>query len=237
MRWKGQHVRDEARLRDRLWSATVGQALPEEPIRQPARTAPEKLAGAAGRGTQREGGRDHRRRAPRDHQARGGRHSDGQRIGPRQFARDQDADRHAEGCREKGRCGAAARARAVHRGGRGGDGDLHRKAAAILGGGTSAEKRGGRRIVARTMTAADKFTWSPGLGQHAGDVLHPRAGGRLTLGVFAGWLKEEFEALNSPAFEARGAVTDEWITIFKQLLSQSPASFDGRFYRYSDIRC
>ena len=56
------------------------------------------------------------------------------------------------------------------------------------------------------------------------DVL---SGGRLTLGVGAGWLKEEFEALNSPAFEARGAVTDEWIAIFKQLWSQSPASFDG----------
>src|SRR5712671_3846818 len=66
------------------------------------------------------------------------------------------------------------------------------------------------------------------------DVL---SGGRLALGVGAGWLKEEFEALNSPAFNARGAVTDEWITIFKQLWSQSPASFSGRFYRYSDIRC
>ena len=66
------------------------------------------------------------------------------------------------------------------------------------------------------------------------DVL---SGGRVTLGVGAGWLQEEFEALDSPAFEARGAVTDEWIAIFRQLWSQSPASFDGRFYRYSDIRC
>src|SRR5438105_5295750 len=66
------------------------------------------------------------------------------------------------------------------------------------------------------------------------DVL---SGGRITLGVGAGWLKEEFEALNSPAFNRRGAVTDEWIVIFKQLWSEAPASFEGRFYRYSDIRC
>jgi alkanesulfonate monooxygenase SsuD/methylene tetrahydromethanopterin reductase-like flavin-dependent oxidoreductase (luciferase family) len=31
-------------------------------------------------------------------------------------------------------------------------------------------------------------------------------------------------------------VTDEWITIFKQLWSQSPASFTGQFYAYADIR-
>jgi probable F420-dependent oxidoreductase len=66
------------------------------------------------------------------------------------------------------------------------------------------------------------------------DVL---SGGRLTLGVGTGWLKEEFEALDSPDFSERGAVTDEWIIIFKQLWRQSPASFNGRFYRYSDIRC
>ena len=53
------------------------------------------------------------------------------------------------------------------------------------------------------------------------DVL---SGGRVTLGVGVGWLKEEFEALDSPDFERRGAVTDEWITIFKQLWSRSPAN-------------
>ncbi len=56
------------------------------------------------------------------------------------------------------------------------------------------------------------------------DVL---SGGRVTLGVGVGWLKEEFEALGSPDFDRRGAVTDEWIAIFKQLWSQSPASFTG----------
>ena len=65
------------------------------------------------------------------------------------------------------------------------------------------------------------------------DVL---SGGRVTLGVGVGWLKEEFEALASPDFEQRGAVTDEWIAIFKQLWTASPASFSGRFYSYADIR-
>ncbi len=65
------------------------------------------------------------------------------------------------------------------------------------------------------------------------DVL---SGGRVTLGVGVGWLKEEFEALDSPDFARRGAVTDEWIAIFKQLWTQSPASFAGEFYKYSNIR-
>jgi probable F420-dependent oxidoreductase len=65
------------------------------------------------------------------------------------------------------------------------------------------------------------------------DVL---SGGRVTLGVGVGWLKEEFEALDSPDFEKRGAVTDEWLTIFKQLWTQSPATFTGQFYSYKDIR-
>src|SRR5258706_7765132 len=62
------------------------------------------------------------------------------------------------------------------------------------------------------------------------DVL---SGGRLTLGVGTGWLKEEFEALDSPDFTERGAVTDGWIMIFKQLWHQSPAGFTGQFYKYA----
>lgn len=65
------------------------------------------------------------------------------------------------------------------------------------------------------------------------DVL---SGGRFTLGVGVGWLKEEFEALASPDFDKRGAVTDEWLAIFKQLWTTSPASFNGKFYSYADIR-
>ena len=65
------------------------------------------------------------------------------------------------------------------------------------------------------------------------DVL---SGGRVTLGVGVGWLKEEFEALDSPDYDKRGAVTDEWLAIFKQLWTHSPASFAGQFYSFNDIR-
>ena len=40
------------------------------------------------------------------------------------------------------------------------------------------------------------------------DVL---SGGRVIAGVGAGWMKEEFDALGTPPFEERGAVTDEYI--------------------------
>src|SRR5499426_118757 len=61
--------------------------------------------------------------------------------------------------------------------------------------------------------------------------------GRVTLGVGVGWMREEFEALGSPDFDRRGAVTDEYLRIFKTLWTESPASFAGRFYRFDQIRC
>ncbi len=41
--------------------------------------------------------------------------------------------------------------------------------------------------------------------------------GRLTVGVGVGWLEEEFQALETPPFAERGAVTDEYIQVFKEL--------------------
>ena len=40
------------------------------------------------------------------------------------------------------------------------------------------------------------------------------SGGRLRLGVGAGWLREEFEALDVP-FESRGARLEEWIELLR----------------------
>jgi len=61
--------------------------------------------------------------------------------------------------------------------------------------------------------------------------------GRVTLGVGVGWMREEFEALGAPEFDRRGAVTDEYLRIFKMLWTESPASFSGRFYRFEALRC
>ncbi len=65
------------------------------------------------------------------------------------------------------------------------------------------------------------------------DVL---SAGRLTVGIGVGWLEEEFSALAAD-FARRGAVTDEYLQIFRLLWTQSPASFAGEFYSFADVRC
>jgi hypothetical protein len=71
----------------------------------------QKIAGIAGRRARRAGGRDHRWRAPRDYQARGDRHSAAQQIdGADLHATKMLVDTLKDG-REKGRWGAALRAR------------------------------------------------------------------------------------------------------------------------------
>jgi probable F420-dependent oxidoreductase len=61
--------------------------------------------------------------------------------------------------------------------------------------------------------------------------------GRLTVGVGVGWLREEFEAVGAASFERRGAVTDEYVRIFKTLWTKSPASYVGEFYRFEALQC
>ncbi len=59
------------------------------------------------------------------------------------------------------------------------------------------------------------------------------SGGRVVLGVGAGWLAEEFAALNAP-FAARGAVTDEYLEIFKKLCAGGKVSHQGSHYRFEE---
>lgn len=59
--------------------------------------------------------------------------------------------------------------------------------------------------------------------------------GRLELGVGVGWLREEFEALTAD-FAARRELTEEWITILRQLWTAGrPAGFEGRHYRFAPL--
>jgi probable F420-dependent oxidoreductase len=64
------------------------------------------------------------------------------------------------------------------------------------------------------------------------DVL---SGGRMVMGVGAGWMKEEFEALDAPPFEERGRVTDEWLQAFKILWTEQAPRFDGRHVSFANI--
>jgi probable F420-dependent oxidoreductase len=61
------------------------------------------------------------------------------------------------------------------------------------------------------------------------------SGGRLTLGVGSGWLREEFEAVGE-RFESRGARTDELIGILRRLWSGAPVSHEGESYRFGPVR-
>ena len=64
------------------------------------------------------------------------------------------------------------------------------------------------------------------------DVL---SGGRVTIGCGAGWMEEEFKALQLPDFAERGRVTDEYLNVFKTVWTNEVASFDGDYVSFSNV--
>jgi probable F420-dependent oxidoreductase len=65
-------------------------------------------------------------------------------------------------------------------------------------------------------------------------TLHLLSGDRLILGVGAGWMREEFEALGiDPA--QRGARLDEYIEVLRTLWRDDPAAFHGRFVDFDEV--
>jgi probable F420-dependent oxidoreductase len=64
------------------------------------------------------------------------------------------------------------------------------------------------------------------------DVL---SGGRLIVGIGAGWMKEEFEAIGAPDFAQRGKVTDEYIKAFIELWTKDKPRFAGEHVRFDNI--
>lgn len=61
--------------------------------------------------------------------------------------------------------------------------------------------------------------------------------GRVTLGIGVGWLREEFAALGAADFDRRGAVSDEYLAIFKKLWAPGPVEHQGTFYSFAPLRC
>ena len=59
--------------------------------------------------------------------------------------------------------------------------------------------------------------------------------GRLIVGAGVGWMEEEFELLNAPPFDERGAATDEYLQAFIELWTADNPSFDGKHVNFSDI--
>jgi len=64
------------------------------------------------------------------------------------------------------------------------------------------------------------------------DVL---SGGRLVVGVGAGWLKTEFDAVVTTPFPDRGKVTDEYIDAFRVLWSEASPKFAGKYVKFDGI--
>jgi len=61
--------------------------------------------------------------------------------------------------------------------------------------------------------------------------------GRLALGVGAGWMAEEFDALDVP-FRTRGRRLDEWIDLARACWTGAPAAFDGAHYQLpAGVQC
>ncbi len=59
--------------------------------------------------------------------------------------------------------------------------------------------------------------------------------GRLTLGIGAGWMAEEFAAVGTPPFAERGAVTDETMMACRELWTNPDPEFHGKYVSFSNV--
>ncbi len=64
------------------------------------------------------------------------------------------------------------------------------------------------------------------------DVL---SGGRVIAGVGTGWMREEFEALGTPPFAERGAVTDEYLQAWRALWDEQHPALDGKYAKFDNV--
>jgi probable F420-dependent oxidoreductase len=84
------------------------------------------------------------------------------------------------------------------------------------------------RIGLGTATLCAPFTSPPVLAK-AMSTLDVVSGGRLSVGLGIGWLREEYAAAGVP-FIRRGARMDEYLRCLQALWTQDPVEFAGEFY-------
>jgi len=60
------------------------------------------------------------------------------------------------------------------------------------------------------------------------------SGGRVVLGIGAGWVPEESAALGVP-FAERGAMTDEYLAAMRELWTNPSPSFNGKYTQFSEL--
>jgi alkanesulfonate monooxygenase SsuD/methylene tetrahydromethanopterin reductase-like flavin-dependent oxidoreductase (luciferase family) len=80
---------------------------------------------------------------------------------------------------------------------------------------------------------------NPGLLGVMAQTLQDLSGGRLILGLGAGWLEEEYRAFNFeyPSGGTRVAQLAETIELLKTLWTESPATYHGQWYHLDKARC
>jgi probable F420-dependent oxidoreductase len=76
---------------------------------------------------------------------------------------------------------------------------------------------------------------SPVITAKAVATLDVLSGGRVTLGVGVGWLREEFDAIGVP-FEERTSRAEEAIAAMRTLWREESPTFEGTHYRFHDAR-
>ena len=59
--------------------------------------------------------------------------------------------------------------------------------------------------------------------------------GRVILGAGVGWMEEEFQAMGLDTYAKRGAVTDEYLQLYKELWTKDQPEFDGEYYQLSGV--
>jgi alkanesulfonate monooxygenase SsuD/methylene tetrahydromethanopterin reductase-like flavin-dependent oxidoreductase (luciferase family) len=80
---------------------------------------------------------------------------------------------------------------------------------------------------------------NPAVVAKMASTLQYLTGGRFILGIGAGWQKEEYEAYGYefPDYSERVARLQEAVQIMKLLWNDSPATFEGKYYRIRNAYC